>query len=193
DYTAYVTPHPHTRFSAESFAAITVAEAHDIVQNNRLPAILPKDSVKKWVFDRAVPTAIPEILVTAGEAIPCVQDILPITQEMDEAFKQGARCIVLELLAGNFVRYHLSKLTLIKNINNQAYPLSVISSLLDHVERYGLLRPHLIDELKGNRFSEPLAGFHVTETALYSLGCLLNERWALEDILNARAELNYFR
>lgn len=109
DFTTYVTPHPHTRFSAESFAAITVAEAHNIVQNNRLPAILPKDSIKRWVFDRTVPTAIPEILVTAGEAIPCVQDILPITQEMAEAFKQGARCVVLELGGGNFVQYHLSK------------------------------------------------------------------------------------
>jgi hypothetical protein len=47
--------------------------------------------------------------------------------------------------------------------------------------------------LKLHRFSESIAGFHVTDTPLHTLGCLLHERWVLEDVLNARAELIYFR
>ncbi|KAJ6532813.1 hypothetical protein B0H10DRAFT_2148021 [Mycena sp. CBHHK59/15] len=68
-----------------------------------------------------------------------------------------------------------------------------MASLLDRVVSYSLLTPDLIEELKLNMFSEPLAGFHVTQAPLYTLTCLLNERWATEDVLNARAELIYFR
>lgn len=33
----------------------------------------------------------------------------------------------------------------------------------------------------------------MTQIPVSTLGCLLNERWAQEDVLNARAELTYFR
>jgi hypothetical protein len=68
-----------------------------------------------------------------------------------------------------------------------------MSDLLDRVIKSSLLLPNLIDEFKRNKFTEPLAGFLLTDTPLYSQGCLLDERWAIEDVLNARAELTYFR
>ncbi|KAK6974204.1 hypothetical protein R3P38DRAFT_2488984, partial [Favolaschia claudopus] len=59
--------------------------------------------------------------------------------------------------------------------------------------RESLLSPALFEKLKLNRFSEPLAGFSVTQTPLYNLGCLLDERWILDDIMKARAEFIYFQ
>src|SRR6266436_2676306 len=41
--------------------------------------------------------------------------------------------------------------------------------------------------------TSPIAGFHVTEFPLWKLGCLLDEDWLEEDVLNAMAELLYFR
>ncbi|KAJ7645697.1 hypothetical protein B0H17DRAFT_1148395 [Mycena rosella] len=156
-FSAYSAPHPQTRFSAEFFQHITLADASHLVTNNFLPSILPKDTVKKWLFTPAIPTTISELIVASDEEIPCLDDMLPITQAVEKAYvAEGARSICLQI-GEKIVRYHLSK------------------------------------DLKLNRFSEPLAGFLVTQTPIYSLGCLLDERWAMEDVLNARAELIYFR
>jgi hypothetical protein len=79
------------------------------------------------------------------------------------------------------------------NVNNQAHNLEAASSILEHVVAGSLLTPNLIEQLKLIPYSEPLAGFHVTRAPIYTLGCLLGEGWATEDVLNARAELLYFR
>ncbi|KAF7371978.1 hypothetical protein MVEN_00055800 [Mycena venus] len=190
-FALYGTPTPDTLFSAESFHDITIADADRIIQGGQLPHILPKGSLRAWVFDREVPTSLEELTVSANEHIPCAEDMLPITCEMESAFHRGARSVCLNLPNGS-VRYHLSKIRLIINVNNHAANLAAAASLLNHVESSFLLLPDRIQELKGNKFMEPLAGFHVTAIPLYTLGCLLNERWAKEDVLNARAELTYF-
>ncbi|KAF7349836.1 hypothetical protein MVEN_01284100 [Mycena venus] len=190
-FALYGTPTPDTLFSAESFHDITIADADRIIQGGQLPHILPKGSLRAWVFDREVPTSLEELTVSANEHIPCAEDMLPITREMESAFHRGARSVCLNLPNGS-VRYHLSKIRLIINVNNHAANLAAAASLLNHVESSFLLLPDRIQELKGNKFMEPLAGFHVTAIPLYTLGCLLNERWAKEDVLNARAELTYF-
>jgi hypothetical protein len=43
------------------------------------------------------------------------------------------------------------------------------------------------------RIKSPVNGFHVTSFPLWQLGCLLDEVWLEEDVLNAMAELLYFR
>jgi hypothetical protein len=108
-FAAYSTPHPQTRFSREFFASITVAGAAELVRTNTLPQILPKNSVSKWLFDRTVPTAISEIIVAVDEAIPCLEDMLPITRNAEQAFfKEGARSVCIQI-GQKIVRYHLSK------------------------------------------------------------------------------------
>ncbi|KAJ7603176.1 hypothetical protein B0H17DRAFT_968784, partial [Mycena rosella] len=192
-FSAYSAPHPQTRFSAEFFQHITLADGSHLVTNNFLPSILPKDTVKKWLFTPAIPTTISEIIVASDEEIPCLDDMLPITQAVEKAYvAEGARSICLQI-GEKIVRYHLSKIWLIVGVNNHIYNLHAASMLLARVESASLLLPDLIQDLKLNRFSEPLAGFLVTQTPIYSLGCLLDERWAMEDVLNARAELIYFR
>ncbi|KAF7362848.1 hypothetical protein MVEN_00634600 [Mycena venus] len=190
-FALYGTPTPDTLFSAESFHDITIADADRIIQGGQLPHILPKSSLRAWVFDREVPTSLEELTLSANEHIPCAEDMLPITREMESAFHHGAHLVCLNLPNGS-VRYHLSKIRLIINVNNHVANLAAAASLLNHVESSFLLLPDRIQELKGNKFMEPLAGFHVTAIPLYTLGCLLNERWAKEDVLNARAELTYF-
>jgi len=39
----------------------------------------------------------------------------------------------------------------------------------------------------------PIQGFHVTDFPLWKLGCLLDENWVDEDVLNGMAELLYFQ
>ncbi|KAJ6522750.1 hypothetical protein B0H19DRAFT_1277240 [Mycena capillaripes] len=195
-FAAYTHPHPQTHFSVEYFAGLTVANATYLVENDQLPRILPKDSVKKWVFDQTVPTSISEIILGIDEEIPCLDDILPITQAVEQAFcQEGARSVCVQI-GQRIVRYHLSKIHLILGVNNQTYNLEAAASILQKVtsgSQGALLLPELIEQLKLNKYAEPLAGFHVTQTPLYTLGCLLNEQWAMEDVLNARAEFIYFR
>ncbi|KAJ6485399.1 hypothetical protein C8R47DRAFT_938823, partial [Mycena vitilis] len=191
-FAQYATPHPNSPFSAESLQDITVAEASDLIQNNVLPLILPKNTVKLSFFDPRVPVDASEIVLAPNEVIPCAEDMLPITQAMEAAFlDEGARSVCVELPHG-YVVYHLSKIRAIMNVNNHLSSLALVARLLAHAKSSSLLLPGLIQELEASRYAEPLAGFHVTETPLYTLGCLLDERWALEDVLNARAELTYF-
>ncbi|KAJ6545322.1 hypothetical protein B0H19DRAFT_1307806, partial [Mycena capillaripes] len=188
---AYSAPAPNTLFSADYFASITLAEADSIIRNHRLPRILPKNSIKNWVFDTTEPTVASEKTLAIDEVIPCLEDLLPITQVVESAYKEGARAVCLQI-GEQFYRLHFSKLHLIIHVNNQSPNLEAASCLLDRVITASLLLPSLIEELKLTKFLEPLAGFHVTQMPLHSLGCLLNEQWAREDILNARAELIYF-
>ncbi|KAJ7834228.1 hypothetical protein B0H14DRAFT_2591010 [Mycena olivaceomarginata] len=176
-FAAYTAPHTKTRFSPEFFASITIAEAADLVRNNLLPCVLPKNSVSKWVWDHTEPTAIPEIVITSRESIPCLEDIYPITQKTEAAYYQ----------------YAAHSLHLIVAVNNQTYNLIAVANLLGRVVSAPLLLPELIEEVRLSQFSEPLAGFHVTQTRVYTLGCLLNEQWVHEEVLNTRAELIYFR
>ncbi|KAJ6524883.1 hypothetical protein DFH09DRAFT_937035, partial [Mycena vulgaris] len=192
-FSEYTNPHHSTRYSAEYFADLTIADADEIIQKNRLPPILPQNSIQKWVFDCAVPTAVSEIIVTAGKAVPCLEDIFPITQVAELAFnEQGARSVCIQI-GPNYARYHLSKICLILSINNHTFNMQAASNLLQRVVTSSLLLPHFIEEFKNNKFTEPLSGFHIMQAPLHTLGCLLFEHWAIEDILNARAELAYFR
>ncbi|KAF7335955.1 hypothetical protein MSAN_02308900 [Mycena sanguinolenta] len=79
-FAAYTTPHPQTNFSPAFFASITIAGAVDLVRKNQLPRILPQNSVSKRAWDPTEPIAISEIIVASDEAIPCLEDMPPITQ-----------------------------------------------------------------------------------------------------------------
>ncbi|KAJ7511950.1 hypothetical protein B0H11DRAFT_2371455 [Mycena galericulata] len=126
-----------------------------------------------------------EISLAVDEDIPCLEDMFPITQAAELAFhNEGARSVCLQM-GGKIVRYHLSKIRLIMNVNNQSYNLHAISRVLDRVVSSSLL-PELIEELNSTFF------------ASHSLGFMLLRRrfmtsWVLEDVLNARAEMIYFR
>ncbi|KAJ6453871.1 hypothetical protein C8R47DRAFT_939222, partial [Mycena vitilis] len=175
----YTEPLPDTPFSFAFFNALTVAAADDMVKTNNLPEVLPDNSILRWEFDTRIPTDPQNVTLSCREMIPSLRDLLPITRAMEFAYPSdsgGARSIRLML-----------------NMNNNLYPIKSASNLLRHLEQNNLLLPHLVQTFAHTRVIEPLAGFYVTRTPIWTLGCLLDERWAGEDILNARAELTYFR
>ncbi|KAJ6472956.1 hypothetical protein DFH09DRAFT_1110020 [Mycena vulgaris] len=67
------------------------------------------------------------------------------------------------------------------------------SNLSQRVVTSSLLLPRFLKQFKNKKFTEPLSSFRITQAPLHILGYLFFERWAIEDILNARAELTYFR
>ncbi|KAJ7906901.1 hypothetical protein B0H13DRAFT_1880125 [Mycena leptocephala] len=174
-FAAYTAPYPQTRFSPQFFASITIVDAADLIRDNQLPRILPKNSVSKWAWDRTEPTAISEIIVAAGKDIPCLDDMYPITGAAETAYyKEGAHSVCLQI-GNRIVRYHLSKLRLILGVNKQMYNLAAAAGLLDGIVSGKLLLPNLIEEFKLNRFSEPPAEFNVTQTLIYTNNAELYE------------------
>ncbi|KAJ7435178.1 hypothetical protein FB451DRAFT_1464446, partial [Mycena latifolia] len=194
-YADYTAPRADTGFSLQYFSELTVAEAHEIVETNGLPTILPRNSIVQWFFDSTIPTNPSDIELAAGEFIPCLDDLLQITKAMEFAYHQtSARSVIVQLVGmPNLICYHLSKIRLLVNVNNNVYGINSASAILVHLHAKKLLLSHLIHAFSLIRVNEPITGFLVTRTPIYTLGCLLNERWAMEDILNARAELTYFR
>ena len=126
-FAAYTTPHPQTRFSPGFFASITIAGAADLVHKNQLPRILPKQSVSKWAWDRTEPTAVSEIIVASDEAIPCLEDMLPITQAAEKAYyEEGAHSVCLQM-GNQIVRYHLSKVRIFLQTESQISDIEYLS------------------------------------------------------------------
>ncbi|KAJ6453879.1 hypothetical protein C8R47DRAFT_242718, partial [Mycena vitilis] len=197
-FNQYTEPLPDTPFSFAFFNALTVAAADDMVKTNNLPEVLPDNSILRWEFDTRIPTDPQNVTLSCREMIPSLRDLLPITRAMEFAYPSdsgGARSVLIWFtsMPDRPVQYHLSKIRLMLNMNNNLYPIKSASNLLRHLEQNNLLLPHLVQTFAHTRVIEPLAGFYVTRTPIWTLGCLLDERWAGEDILNARAELTYFR
>ena len=110
-FSKYTTPQPGVQFSAEYFAQLTVSAADYLVKNERLPVVLAKMSIEKWLFDKSIPMAIEDTLLAEGELIPCLDDLLQMTNNMELAYNEnGARSVVIQF-AGmpQPVHYHLSK------------------------------------------------------------------------------------
>ncbi|KAF8129449.1 hypothetical protein K438DRAFT_1999852 [Mycena galopus ATCC 62051] len=92
NFASYSTPPPGASFSLASLGTITFAQAASLVRDKALPHILPKDSLRRWVFEATVPIAVAEVTLSAGEAIPCAEDMHQITDLMESAYNNlGAR------------------------------------------------------------------------------------------------------
>ena len=85
-----------------------------------------------------------------------------------------------------------SQLQLIRLINNHEDSISKASQLSYHITSYLGLPPDITEVFDNEPFKSSVAGFHVTDFLLWKLGCLLDEEWLEEDILNAMSELLYF-
>ncbi|KAK7057072.1 hypothetical protein R3P38DRAFT_2759426 [Favolaschia claudopus] len=194
-FDAYSTPSPEERFSAESVGNLTFGEAASMLLQNRLPLILPRDSIISWVFHDRVPTEPEALTLADNEPIPHREDLLAITETWETAYADSARSVYIDL--PNLERpmwYHFSKIRLIRNANNHFPHLLAASGIFKRIQASPspMLPPECIEKLEATRLMEPLAGFHGTHTPLHTLGCLLDEQWASEDVLNAAAEMMYF-
>jgi hypothetical protein len=107
----YTTPQPGVQFSAEYFAQLTVFAVDYLVENECLPVVLAKMSIEKWLFDKSIPTAVENTFLAEGELVPCLDDLLQVTNNMEIAYNvHGAHSVVIQF-AGmpQPVHYHLSK------------------------------------------------------------------------------------
>lgn len=78
-------------------------------------------------------------------------------------------------------------------VNNNAQAIDWASRLYQHVTNNLKFSPAAVAAFSTLRIRAPAKGFHVTSFPLWQLGCLLGETWLEEDVLNAMAELLYFR
>ncbi|KAJ7224534.1 hypothetical protein GGX14DRAFT_387210 [Mycena pura] len=156
-YCIYCSP-PANMLLPEYFAHKTVADAAAVVRENQPP----------YIFDRTEPTAISEIILSPGEAIPGLEDLLPITQSAEDKFQKGACSICLQLLGVGTMRYHLSKLHLILGVNNQGYSLHATSLLLDRVSSATLLLQ--LAQKCGNYSPQTIWQFFATPLLIYFIG-----------------------
>jgi hypothetical protein len=109
-YSVYATPRPEAIFSKEYFTSLTVADADALVQRRGLPRTLPKNSIGGLcLFHTEEPVHPSEILLSANEPIPCLEDLLPITQAMEDAYHHEHARAVLVPFNGTVYTYHLSK------------------------------------------------------------------------------------
>lgn len=78
-------------------------------------------------------------------------------------------------------------------INNNITSVQLAKSLLGHLTVTNLLSPSRFIQFQSQRLHQCIAGLRTSSFPLYQLGCLLNETWLEEDVVNALSEILYFR
>lgn len=68
------------------------------------PVIEPSGSIRLWVFDTLTPTDVASALVLPGEHILNLADLLPITGQLENVFKQGLCSIQAHLVVGRWYK-----------------------------------------------------------------------------------------
>ncbi|KAK7057084.1 hypothetical protein R3P38DRAFT_2759436 [Favolaschia claudopus] len=129
-FDAYSTPSPEERFSAESVGNLTFGEAASMLLQNRLPLILPRDSIISWVFHDRVPTEPEALTLADNEPIPHREDLLAITETWETAYADSARSVYIgpsESRASNVIR-------LIRNANNHFPHLLAASGIFKRIQ-----------------------------------------------------------
>ncbi|KAF7293813.1 hypothetical protein HMN09_01177100 [Mycena chlorophos] len=179
-------------FSRRFFARLTIETAAELARSGRLPVALAEGSITRWVFDTVEALGTYQCSVAPGEAIPCLNDLQPITATMQEAFKtRGARTVCIEI-NGKMYRLSFAKICLIRDVHNQIRLLNQVLRLLDRVESASLLSGQLLADFKACRFGETIAGFHVSRSAVWDLSCIVDEDWLTDDVVNLRLEQMYY-
>ncbi|KAF9486721.1 hypothetical protein BDN71DRAFT_1374270, partial [Pleurotus eryngii] len=161
--------------------------------NLEYPPILPSDSIPSWVWHTDVPGSAPANLILPSDVVPHLVDLQPILRAMPEVFSSGSCSVILKLVANGEeknVHYHFSKLNLFRLINNNEKTVTSARRLIQELSS-SLLVTSLV-WFQQQRVLDPLHGLFGSSFPLWKLGCLLNENWLEEDVLNATAEITYF-
>ncbi|KAJ7097418.1 hypothetical protein C8R44DRAFT_643605, partial [Mycena epipterygia] len=191
-FSEYTTPLSTLKYSPQYFTSLTFARADSL----DYPHITKPGLVEGWCFSSDVPATAAGTLVQPGEVIPCLQDLLPISREMQQAFTDGSRSVDVVLNhEGQRMgfRYHFSKIRLLIAINNYHPAVVGARSLYRHVIANGLLLSSDLERLGDLCIDAPISGFHVTQFQLWKLACFLGEIWLEEDVVNSLLELLYLQ
>jgi hypothetical protein len=104
----YSLPSPHQLFSATYFSKLLFGQAAEL----QYPCIAPPGSVTSQKFSVEEPQGTAATLMSLLNVIPSVQDFLPTTSAMKDAYALGMRSVSVEFCMGmveyNFC-YHFTK------------------------------------------------------------------------------------
>ncbi|KAF8161944.1 hypothetical protein K438DRAFT_1776222 [Mycena galopus ATCC 62051] len=163
DFTNYSSPYPSTLYSATYFSELTFNQAAEL----DFPTIYRPNTILAWTFTDDIPTAV-DSTVQLDEGIPNSADLLPIQQEMENKYSESARSVAVKLrVAGQAVTrvYHFSKIRLFVHLNNNKMAVESARALVAHL----------------------------CTADIVPLSELEDEEWVHNDVLNALAEILYFR
>lgn len=111
-FTQYATPGSFTAFSATDFSSMTFERAADVVY----PKIAAPNSVISWCYTENVPTNAAGTIITPRDTVPHATDLLPILHDMEGAFGNGMRSVVMTVMSAegesqNTYEYHFAKVS----------------------------------------------------------------------------------
>jgi hypothetical protein len=89
----YATPASFAAFSVSDFSSMTFERAADLVY----PKIAAPNSVISWCYSENVPANAMGTIITARDTIPHATDLLPILRDMEVAFGNGMRSVIMTI------------------------------------------------------------------------------------------------
>jgi hypothetical protein len=214
NFASYITPSSSLLYCSAYFDKITF---HDVAELG-YPVIARKGSVTQWLFDYQEHNDAGATELSADEVVPHIDDLQPIIREMERAFNDGFRSVVIVCTVNGYGvtrKYHMSKVQcgarfqiLFLNADLKAVKYHINKTALrvnNHtraIQWSYQLREHVLADLKflpafeaaflRLRIKSPVNSFPIASFPPWQLGCLLGEVWLEEDVLNAMAELLYF-
>lgn len=108
NFSTYTTPNASSPYSAQYFGELKFQDTEHLTY----PTIAQKGSVSQWLFDRKELNDAPAVKIEPSEVVPHIDDIRPISSDMDSAFHEGFRSVVIVCQidgVGVTRAYHMSK------------------------------------------------------------------------------------
>ncbi|KAG1811319.1 hypothetical protein EV424DRAFT_1327683, partial [Suillus variegatus] len=190
-FESYSTPNLFSAYSKNYFRSITFNNALSL----EFPEIAPAGSISRWCFDLDIPGSAVATVILPSEVALHSDDLQPIIQQMEDAFSKGARSVSIEaIINGQPISrtYHFTKIRLFTEINNFHPKILYARRIYEFVSTTLPISRTAAMKFLSLSITQHIRGFHITEFPLWKLGCLLDENWVEEDVLNGMAELLYF-
>ena len=111
-FSVYSTPASLSAFSASDFSSLTFERASELTY----PKISAPNSVVSWCYSPNIPTSAAGTIIIPGDIIPNAIDLLPIFLNMEDAFGEGMRSVVLTMTLAEtgsekMYEYHFAKVS----------------------------------------------------------------------------------
>ncbi|KAF9457958.1 hypothetical protein BDZ94DRAFT_1336366 [Collybia nuda] len=194
NYWQFSTPRPHAAYLLKFFQKLTFTRSCEL----SYPKIAPPKSIVAWDFSDDVPSNASGTVILHHDIIPDATDLLPITQLMEDEYQLGRRSVVLKfciLESGEIIEHqcHFAKIRLFVIVNNHRKAVDYSQRLFNHLQTSPAFSTSLVERFGELMITAQISGFAIAHYPLWTLGCLLDENWLEEDVLNSMLELQYFR
>ena len=111
-FSEYATPASFSAYSYSDFYSMTFERATEVTY----PKIAPPNSVDSWCFSKNIPTSAAGTVIIPADIIPNSVDLFPIFRDMEDAFGDGMRSVVLTMTLAESgskktYEYHFAKVS----------------------------------------------------------------------------------